>query len=139
MKLLLLSVLLATSSVVQAGELLPMTGKQSKHMRLALDQVLPDAVAALPDDIKVEPHLERIAIDGRAKKLLFGPLAGGGNIVLRIYFYRGSERVGADFVSKSSGAWKGTFRPGTDLALVDQVAREAADLVRGYSSRFTAK
>lgn len=127
-------VALLFAGYAQAGDLLPMSGRHSRHMQDALNKTLPDVVAKIPG-ITVEPYLESISIDGPAKKLLLGPIAGGGNVVLRIKITDSAGVTTEEVISDRSSAWRGTFQPRTDLAMLRRVADRAAYLVR---SKFEA-
>ena len=125
-------VALLLAGYAQAGELLPMTGRQSRHMQDALNQTLPDVVATIPG-VTVEPYLESINIDGPIKKLFLGPIAGRGHIVLRLKITDAAGVTTEEVISDRSSAIRGTFQPRTDLAMVRRVADRAAYLVRAYS------
>lgn len=133
---LALCVALLVSGYAQAGELLPMSGKQSTHMQEAIDKYLRPAVLEV-DGITVEPILEEIMIAGRGKRFFLGPAAGDSNVRLRIKITSGAETVEQTFY-ESGGSWKGIFRPGQDYKLVNSAAIKAASFVRDYS-RLTNK
>lgn len=136
---LLYCVALLVAGHAQAGELLPMSGMQSRHMQSALDETLPALVESIPG-IRVHPVLEHIRIAGAGKRVFWGPLAGGGAVVLKLQIIGpdGSERT--EVITEHSGAWKGTFQPRNDLAMLKRVAEKAAEIVGSYSgSRLTAK
>lgn len=132
MKLLCCAALLVAQA--QAGELLPMTGKQSEHMQQSLNELLRPAVAALPAGIKVQPSLESIDISGRGKRIFWGPLAGSSHIVLRVRIIDGEASTERIF-SSEKGAWRGLFRPGRDYEMVESIAAQAAQFVTDYSGR----
>jgi hypothetical protein len=133
------AVAMLLSVPAQAGELLPMSGEESSHMSKALVTQLQSVVDALPDAVTVEPVLESIKIHGRGKRIVWGPLAGSSHIVLRLRITE-DGRITDEVISTKSGAWKGTFKPGQDYAMVDRVAQQAAAFVANYSAlRFTAR
>lgn len=121
----------------QAGELLPMSGKQSPHVQDAITKYVEPEVAELPDGVTVEPILEEVMISGRGKRFWFGPLAGDANIRLRVRI-TDADGTKEEVFYESAGSWKGFFRPGQDYKLVDSAAIKAASFVRDYS-RLTNK
>lgn len=124
----LLCVALLFAGCAQAGELLPLTGKESEHVQATLNEVLRPAVLALNPDVKVEPILERVRLSGRAKRIFLGPLAGGSYVVLRIRVTDASGTKEQVF-SDETGAWRGTFKPGEDYEMLERVAAKAAEFV----------
>lgn len=127
-------VALLLADYAQAGELLPMSGKDSEHMQRSLIDHLRPAVEALPDGVKVQPILESIDISGRGKRVFWGPLAGSSHVVLRIRILDG-ERSTEEIFSSEKGAWRGLFRPGRDYEMVESIATQAAQFVSNYSGR----
>lgn len=126
-------VALLLSGYAQAGELLPMTGKESEHMQQSLDEFLRPAVEALPADIEVQPILESIDISGRGKRIFWGPLAGSSHVVLRVRIING-DRATEEIFSSEKGAWRGVFRPGRDYDMLEHIAADAAKFVTAYQS-----
>lgn len=125
-------VALLLAGYVQAGELLPMSGEESDEMQEALDEVLPEAVAGLPDGITVEPVLEQIKYSNGFKRIMLGPLVGTSYVVLRIKITDTDGLVTEEVFSNEAGAWRGTFKPRIDSDMVAEAADQAAQFVRNY-------
>lgn len=138
MKLLCCFALLVSGGA-HAGELLPTLGEEDEDVQEAIDSLMRPVVASLDASIQVQPIIESIKVSGRAKRIFFGPLAGGSHLVLRIKI-TDANGVTQEVFSDDAGAWKGTFRPGEDYDMIERVVAQAAQFVTSYSeSRLTAK
>jgi hypothetical protein len=131
MRLIVLCIAAFSAAPALGGELLPTSGVQSPHMQTAIHDHLLPAVIAADQRIKVEPVLESIDIDGRAKRIFWGPLAGGSHVTLRVRIVDESGVTEETFTERR-GAWHGAFRPGQDLEMVNSVAAQAAKFVANY-------
>lgn len=132
-------VALLLTGYAQAGELLPMSGEESNEMQEALDEALPEAVASLPDGIKVEPILEQLKYSNGFKRIMLGPLVGTSYVVLRIKITDADGNVKDEVFSNEAGAWRGTFQPRIDSDMVAEAADQAAQFVRDYSNSLPPK
>lgn len=114
-----------------AGDLLPTLGEEDEDVQEAIDSLLLPAVQSLDERIQVQPIIESIKTSGRAKRVFFGPLAGGSHLVLRIKI-TDAAGVTQEVFSDNAGAWKGTFRPGQDYDMIERVVTKATEFVKNY-------
>jgi hypothetical protein len=121
---------LLLASQAHAGELLPMSGEDDDYVESVLAEKLANIVSTI--DGTVEPILDSIHYSGRAKRILFGPLVRGGNIKLRLKVIDTSGIVTELLVTDESGAWRGTFQPGNDYAMIDRAAEAAVVALTNY-------